>query len=100
MPAKSTPSKSRRIAKWLLWSFVAILFTLILLLVALLLVPSIVSTQWSKEQLEDQAFQVIHRPVRIGALNWTWDRGILLKGLEISDDPLFSLKPMGYLPSR
>jgi len=95
MPANTTPaSKSRRIAKWLLWSFGAILFALILLLLTLLLIPSIVSIEWSKAQLEDQASQVIHRPVRIGALNWTWDRGILLKGLEIADDPLFSRKPI------
>jgi len=98
MSANTTPpSKSRRIAKWLLWSFGAILFALILLLVALLLIPSIVSTQWSKERLEDQATQVIHRPVRIGALNWTWDRGILLKRLEIADDPLFSRKPIASI---
>ena len=98
MPANTTPtSKLRRIAKWLLWSFGAILFAMILLLVALLLIPRIVSTEWSKEQLEDQATQVIHRPVRIGALHWTWDRGILLKGLEISDDPLFSRKPIASI---
>jgi len=98
MPANATPpSKSHRLAKWLLWSFGVILFALILLFVALLLIPSIVSTEWSKEQLEDQASQVIHRPVRIGALNWTWDRGILLKGLEISDDPLFSRKTIASI---
>ena len=98
MPANTTPpSKSRRIAKWLLWSFGAILFALILLLVALLLVPSIVSTQWSKAQLEDQASQMIHRPVRIGALHWTWNRGISLKGLEIADDPHFSHKPIASI---
>ena len=95
MPSDTTPpSKSRRIEKWLMWSFGAIFFALILLIVALLLVPRIVSTQWSKEQLESQASQMIHRPVRIGALNWTWDRGILLEGLKISDDPLFSRKPI------
>ena len=98
MPANTTPpSKSHRLAKWLLWSFGAILFALILLLVALLLVPSIVSTQWSKEQLEGQASQMIHRPVRIGGLLWTWNRGILLKGLEIADDPLFSRKPIASI---
>lgn len=91
------PLKLRRIAKWLLWSFGAILLALILLLVALLFVPRIVSTQWSKEQLEDQVSQVIHRPVRIGGLLWTWDRGILLKGLEIADDPLFSRKPLASI---
>jgi len=95
MPANPTPpSKSRRIAKWLLWSFGAILLALILLLVALILIPRFVSTQWSKEQLEGQASQAIHRPVRIGGLLWTWDRGILLNGLEIADDPLFSRKPI------
>ncbi|MCJ7683728.1 MAG: AsmA family protein [Desulfobacteraceae bacterium] len=70
---------------------------LILLLVALLLAPRIVSTQWSKEQLEDQASQMMHRPVRIEGLLWTWDRGILLKGLEIADDPLFSRKPIASI---
>jgi len=98
MPANTTPpSKSRRIARWLLWSFGGILFALILVLVALLLVPRFASTEWSKEQLEDQASQVIHRPVRIGSLIWTWDRGILLKGLEIADDPLFSRKPIASI---
>ena len=95
IPANTTPSsKLRWIAKWLLRSFGAILLALIFLLVTLFMAPRIVSTQWAKEQLKNQASLLIHRPVRIGDLLWTWDHGILLKGLEIADNPVFSGKPL------
>ena len=82
------------IVKWTLWLFGAILTTIFLLALLVFLLPRFVSTKWAKEKVELYATRVIHRSLNIQNLSWTWDRGILLEGLEIGDDPAFSDKPI------
>ena len=90
------PKKSgfSSILKWSLWLFGALLSAILLAALLIFLLPRIVSTDWAKQKVELYAARAIHRPVHVQNLSWTWDRGILLEGLEIDDDPSFSDKPI------
>jgi len=80
--------------KWVLWLCSVILFVVILLSAVLITLPRLVSSEWVKNRIERQISQTLHRTVRLERLNWTWTEGILLKGLQIEEDPGFSIKPL------
>ena len=80
--------------KWALWLFGAILAAILLLTLLLILLPQFVSTQWTRNKVEMYASRAINRSIQVQDLSWTWDKGILLEGLEIDDDPSFSEKPI------
>ncbi|MBW1805613.1 MAG: hypothetical protein JRJ06_04470, partial [Deltaproteobacteria bacterium] len=84
----------RRIMRWLLWLSLMVLFLIALLAVVLSLLPSLVSTEYFRHQLEKRAFQILQRPVHVEQLSWSWSAGILLKGLKVSDDSFFSSRPL------
>ncbi|MFC1867643.1 hypothetical protein ACFL0H_05870 [Thermodesulfobacteriota bacterium] len=90
----SPPSLSRRIYKWLLWLFCSLLILILLIGATLLLLPGLISTEWFKNRLEQQVSLFAQRRVHVEHLNWTWSRGILIKGLRVDDDPTFSDEPM------
>ncbi|MBW1887349.1 MAG: AsmA family protein, partial [Deltaproteobacteria bacterium] len=93
----TSASVSHRIVKWFIWLFCVLICTIILLSLTLLLLPRLVSTTWFKQQLEEQVVQVFNRPVLLEQVHWTWSQGILMKGLQITDDPEFSHKPMIFM---
>jgi len=57
----------------------------------------LVSTTWFKQHLEEQVVQIWKRPVLFEQVHWTWSQGILVKGLQIADDPDFSHKPLFFM---
>ncbi|MBW2609118.1 MAG: hypothetical protein JRC68_02100 [Deltaproteobacteria bacterium] len=90
----ASASISKPIVKWLLWIFCIVLFIFALLGASLYFLPGLISTEWFRQRVEHQAFQIIQRPTHIEKLHWTWSRGILLRGLQIADDPAFSDRPL------
>ena len=90
----SRNSPFSRIVKWMLWLFGAILSLIFLVALLVFLLPRFVSTNWAKEKAVQYVTRAVHRPVGIHNLSWTWDRGILVEGLEIGDDPSFSDQPI------
>ncbi|MFH1950044.1 MAG: hypothetical protein ABIL06_00345 [Pseudomonadota bacterium] len=84
----------RHVIKWLLWFIVSVLLIVILAATGLFFTPKIVSTQWFKHQIETHASKVLHRPVTLKDLQWTWHGGIRAEGLRIEDDPSFFRGPL------
>lgn len=71
-----------------------VLFVILLVALGLFLTPRLVSTQWFKHQLESAAANVLHRPVHIQTLIWSWTDGIRINGVTVDDTPSFSEKPL------
>ncbi len=94
--AKTTP-RSRRIIRFLLWLFGALLIGVILLIGSLFFLPRVVSTKWFKGHLETYVSETIRRPLYIDRLTWTWSRGVLLEGVRVADDPSFSRIPIASI---
>lgn len=100
--------KKSRIFRWLirLFKYSAGLFLVVLLLAMLILVllPTVVSTDWSRELIQKQASKALDRPVTIRQLDWSWSDGIIIKNLVIPDLPEFSetslvtLEQVGFRP--
>ncbi|MBI4775086.1 MAG: AsmA family protein [Deltaproteobacteria bacterium] len=87
-------TKTRRAGKWLLWFGASLLMLIAFIAVAVFFLPQVVSTEWFRNRLEQQASQSLHRPVEVDSLTWTWSRGIILEGVRIPDDPELSQKPL------
>ncbi|MEJ2587737.1 MAG: hypothetical protein P8165_09210, partial [Deltaproteobacteria bacterium] len=84
----------KRIRKWVLRGMGVVLFAILLVALGLFLTPRLVSTQWFKHQLESAAANVLHRPVHIQTLIWSWTDGIRINGVTVDDTPSFSEKPL------
>ncbi|MCP4110988.1 MAG: hypothetical protein GY749_36605 [Desulfobacteraceae bacterium] len=60
----------------------------------IIFLPEIVSSEWVRKLLEKHASGALNRPVNIEQLEWKWSDKILLTGISVNDDPIFSDKPM------
>ena len=94
MPDQGSSHPKGRIKKWLIWILVSGVFCGVLLGGGVLPLPTLVSTQWFRHWAEQKASETLRRPVHIGALTWTWSQGLILKDLEIPDDPALSRTPL------
>ncbi len=74
-----------------------LILLLVLFAAALYFLPNIVENAGFKNILESQVSEAIDRPVHLARIRWTWQNGLDMKGLEVSDDPQFSDKPMIFI---
>ncbi|MDY7036729.1 MAG: hypothetical protein SV375_11285, partial [Thermodesulfobacteriota bacterium] len=83
-----------RIKRWLIGLCFIFLCFIIILCIALIYLPRIVSSSWFKARLEQHAHHIFKRPVSLERLTWTWSEGILINGVQVRDDSSFSDKPL------
>jgi len=82
---KSIPIKKIAIATA---GIAASLFLLMGLVIALL--PTVVSSEFVKKTVEEQASAALATDVTIEILNWSWSNGIVIKNIRLKDHPEFS----------
>ena len=87
----------RRILKWVLWIAGLLLLMLILVAAGLYFTPNVVSTDWFRHQFETRASKSLGRPITVQDLQWTWKKGIRIKGLEAADDPVYGAEPLLFV---
>ncbi|MGA1824931.1 MAG: AsmA family protein [bacterium] len=83
-----------RCRKWLFYLSLPLIVLFILISLAILFLPQAISTQTFRRFLERKGEEAIHRKISIERLTWSWSDGILLKGIDIKDDPSFSSKSL------
>jgi len=91
---KERPERLSRPRRWRTRLFLVVLGLLAGGLFAVLLLPSLLSSDWFRARLERQASQSLHRPVHVGEFRLSWSGILALSKLEIADDPAFSSAPL------
>ncbi len=91
MPPNNVRSQGRsRIRTFLVWMLGILCGVTLSLMVFILVLPSLVSTDWFRARLEREAGSYLNRPLVVERLHWTWSEGFLLEGVSVPDDPAFS----------
>ncbi|MGA1867699.1 MAG: hypothetical protein ACMUJM_04030 [bacterium] len=80
----------RKLGKWLL--YISVFFTglLFIILTVLFFLPRALSTERFRVFLEGKATEAIHRNIHIEKMTWRWSEGIVMRGIDMKDDPSFS----------
>lgn len=86
--------KNFSIFRWLIkllkYFSIFLVSVILLVCVALVFLPSAVSTDGGHRFIQDQISTVLDRPIRIEQINWLWSDGIIINKLKIPDSPNFS----------
>lgn len=65
-------------------------FLLVLVCLVLVLLPTVISTDFSHDLIQENISKALDRPVAIQTLDWSWSDGMIIRGFSIPDLPEFS----------
>jgi len=77
-----------------LWVFAGAASFALLVLIVILCLPTLVSTAWFTQIIEQQATLALNRTVSIDRVSWKWSDSFRIEGIRLPDDPLFSHQPL------
>ena len=95
MSTDTMSTSKRSITRSILFGLIAFLSMIVILVVGFVIfLPKIISTEWFRGYVENQASKTLHRPVQIKRLSWQWEGEIGVEDVLVMDLPVFSDEPI------